>query len=161
MARVSSFTPVPPGARPAPYYEARNAPLVEGPRWYRSRIRTLGPPAGLIVPAIVGAIAIVSLRWFDGPVSGFVGLVGGVFAAPALLVAGAPFGDDGMYPIAVGASALLWVLVGFLASRRSTRNPMATWGDYWRHYAWLCGGVWVGAAAALGIAAYSISDSLI
>lgn len=113
------------------------------------------------MPSIVGAIAIVSLRLFDGPVSGVIGLVGGVFAAPALLVAGAPFGDNGLYLIAIGASALLWMLVGYLAARRATRYPMATWGDFWRHFAWLCGGVWAGAAAALAIAALSISDSLI
>jgi hypothetical protein len=54
----------------------------------------------------------------------------------------------------------LWLLVGFLAARRATRNPMATWADFWRHYAWMCAGVWVGAAIALGVAALSISDSL-
>ncbi len=88
------------------------------------------------------------------------GLIGGVFAAPALLAAGAPFGDRGLYPVAIGASMVLWLLVGFLAARRATRNPMATWSDYWRHYAWMCGGVWAGAVIALVVAALSISDSL-
>lgn len=88
------------------------------------------------------------------------GLIGGVFAAPALLAAGAPFGDRGLYPIAIGASGLLWLLVGFLAARRATRNPMAMWSDYWRHYAWMCAGLWAGAAIALAVAALSISDSL-
>lgn len=135
--------------------------MLEGPRWYRSRIRTLGALAGLLAPAVMGAIAILSLRLFDGPVSGTIGLVGGVFAAPALLIVGAPFGDNDIYPIAVGASAILWLLTGYLAARRATRHPFATWNDYWRHYAWLCGGIWLGSAAALGIAAWSISDSLV
>lgn len=152
---------MPPGARPAPYHAQVHAPLVEGPRWYRSRIRTLGPFAALIVPAIVGAIAYLSLQWFDSALSGAVGLVGGVFAAPALLVAGAPFGDRDLYPFAVVASAVMWMLVGFLAARRATRNPMATWSDFWRHYAWLCAGVWVGAGAALAIAGVSVSRSLL
>ncbi len=157
---MTSFTPIPPGARPAPYEPPSGAPLVEGPRWYRSRLRTWGPFAALIVPSIVGAIAYCSLRFFDTPWSGAVGLIGGVFAAPALLAAGAPFGERSMYPLAVAASGLLWLLVGFLAARRATRNPMATWKDFWRHYAWMCAGVWAGAAIALAVAALSISDSL-
>jgi hypothetical protein len=135
-------------------------PLTEGPRWYRARLRTWGPPAALIVPTIVGGVAYFSLRLFDSAWSGAVGLIGGVFAAPALLAVGAPFGHRGSYPMAVAASGLLWLAVGFLAARRATRNPMATWPDYWRHYAWLCGGIWAGAAIALGAAALAISDSL-
>ncbi len=115
---------------------------------------------GLVVPAIVGVIALISLRLVDGPASGAIGLVGGVAAAPALLAVGAPFGDSAQYPEAVAASAVLWLVVGFVASRRATRNPVATWGDYWRHYAWLCAGIWIGVGAALGIAALAISDSL-
>jgi hypothetical protein len=108
----------------------------------------------------VGAIAFLSLRLFDTAWSGAVGLIAGVWAAPALLAAGAPFGNRSMYPLAVAASGLLWILVGVLAARRATRNPMATWADFWRHYAWMCGGIWVGASAALGVAALAISDSL-
>ena len=157
---MTSFTPIPPGARPAPHDPPPGPPLVEGPRWYRSRIRLWGPFAALIVPAIVGAIAYGSLHLSDTAWSGAVGLIGGVFAAPGLLAAGAPFGDRDLYPLAVLASAVMWMLVGFLASRRATRNPMATWPDFWRHYAWMCGGVWAGAAIALAAAARSISDSL-
>jgi hypothetical protein len=157
---VTSFTPVPPGARPAPHGAAVGPPVVDGPRWYRSRLRTWGPVAALLVPGLVGAIALLSLRLFDTAWSGAVGLIGGVFAAPALLAAGAPFGERDLYPWAIAASVVLWLLVGFLAARRATRNPMATWADYWRHFAWLCAGVWLGAAAALAIAAMSISDSL-
>lgn len=161
---MTSFTPVPQGARPAPYGEhplPLGGPVVEGPRWFRTRIRLYGPLLALVPPAIVGAIAIASLRLFESALSGAVGLVGGVMAAPALLVAGAPFGDRDVYPLAVAASALVWVLLGFLAARRSTRYPLATWHDFWRHYAWLCGGVWVGCWAALGIAAWSVSDALV
>ena len=115
----------------------------------------------LIPPGIVGAIAYFSLRLFDTTWSGVVGLVGGVMAAPGLLAAGAPFGDRDMYPLAVLASGVLWLLVGLLAARRATRNPMATWGDFGRHYAWMLAGVWLGALAALGVAALTISDSLL
>lgn len=134
--------------------------MLEGPRWYRSRIRSFGPVVGLAVPAVIGAIALVSLRWFDGVVSGAVGLIGGVSAAPALLAVGAPFGDDGLYPIAVLASVALWLIVGMIASRRATRDPFATWSDFWRHFLWLAAGIWVGAGIALVIAGLSVSDSL-
>lgn len=88
------------------------------------------------------------------------GLIGGVFAAPALLAAGAPFGDSDLYPPAIAASVLLWTFVGVLASRRATRNPVATWGDYWQHFAWLCGGIWLGCAVALVAAAMTVGESL-
>lgn len=113
-----------------------------------------------MVPGVVGLVALISLRLFDGVASGAIGLIGGVFAAPALLAVGAPFGDRSLYPLAVAASAVLWLAVGVVASRRATRNPVATWRDYWRHFAWLCAGVWAGAAIALGLAALSVSDSL-
>jgi hypothetical protein len=156
---VTSFTPVPPGAR-SPSPPLPGAPLVEGPRWYRTRIRLWGPLLGLAVPGVVGTIAYLALRLSDTAWSGAVGLIGGVFAAPGLLVVGAPFGERSLYPVAVGASVLGWVLVGVLASRRATRNPMATWSDFWRHFAWLCGGIWAGCSIALGVAALVISDSL-
>jgi hypothetical protein len=135
-------------------------PVVEGPRWYRSRIRVLGPFAALIPPAIIGAVAVLSLRAFDGPWSGGVGLIGGVLAAPALLAVGAPFGDSKLYPLAIAASVVLWLLVGVLASRRATRSPMADWADFWRHYAWMCGGIWAGCIAALVIASRTVGKSL-
>jgi hypothetical protein len=109
----------------------------------------------------VGTIAYFSLQWFDTPWSGAVGLIGGVLAAPGLLAAGAPFGDRDLYPVAIAASGVMWLLIGLLASRRATQNPMATWRDYWRHYGWMLGGVWVGAVAALAAAALTLSDSLL
>ena len=130
-----------------------SAPLIEGPFWYRSRIRRLGPFAGLIVPATLGLIAIVVLKFFDGAWSGAVGLIAGVCAAPGLLVVGAPFGDSSHYPLAIAGSAVMWMLVGLLASRRCTRNPMATWTDYWRQFFGLCAGIWLGCCAALLVAA--------
>ena len=112
------------------------------------------------MPGIVGAIAFLALRWSDAAWSGAVGLIGGVFAAPGLLLVGAPFGERGLYPVAILGSVVLWLLIGFLASRRATRNPTAMWDDYWRHFAWMCGGVWLGCSLALGVSALVISDSL-
>jgi hypothetical protein len=150
---VTSYAPPPPATAPP-------GDIIEGPRWYRRRLRAWGPLLALVPPGIVGAVAYFSLRLFDTTWSGAVGLVGGVLAAPLLLVAGAPFGDRDLYPAAVAASGVLWLLVGLLASRRATRDPMATWRDFWRHDAWLTGGVWIGAAGALTAAALTVSDSL-
>ena len=135
--------------------------LIEGPRWYRRRIRGWGPVLGLLLPALIGAIAFASLKFSESAWSGAVGLVGGVVAAPGLLAAGAPFGDQSVYPVAILSSGVMWIAVGFLASRRATRHPLATWGDFWRHYLWMAGGIWVGAGAALGIATVSIGESLL
>lgn len=134
---------------------------MEGPRWYRRRIRFWGPFAALVLPGVIGLIAYGSLQLFDTSWSGAVGLLGGYLAAPALLAVGAPFADRSIYPLAVVASAVLWLLVGLLASRRATRNPMATWDDYWRHYLWMVFGIWVGVAIALGVAMSQIGDSVL
>ena len=135
--------------------------LTEGPRWYRTRIRVWGTLLGLVIPGVLGAIAYFSLQLSDASWSGPVGLIGGYFAAPTLLGVGAPFGDRGLYPLAVVAAGLLWMAVGFLAARRATRNPMATFGDYWRHYLWMLGGIWLGVGVALAVATVQIGDGVL
>lgn len=114
----------------------------------------------LILPGLAGALAYASLELSDTAWSGAVGLVAGVLAAPALLAVGAPFSNSDLYPLAVVASLVIWLLVGLLASRRATRNPMASWNDYWRHYLWMLGGIWAGAIAALVIAGQVVGESL-
>ncbi len=126
-----------------------NEPVVEGPRWYRERIRRYGPLLALVVPTVVGAVAALVLWLFDGLVSGWTGLILGVCAAPGLLVIGVPFASSDTWWIGIALSLPLWLVVGYLAARTATRNPMATFGDYWRAYWWLVAGVWVGVAAAL------------
>ena len=135
--------------------------LIGGPRWYQRRIRTYGPVLALVIPGLLGALAYLSLQMSDAQWSGAVGLIGGYFAGPALLAIGAPFADRGVYPVAAAASALMWLLVGILAARRATRNPMATWSDYWRHYLWMLFGIWVGVIVALAIATVRIGNGVI
>jgi hypothetical protein len=135
--------------------------VYEGPRWFRLRIRSRGPFLAVLPPLALGVIALASLKLFDGKASGYIGLVCGVFAAPALLVVGAPFSDSNLYPIGVALSAMLWLVVGAVAARRTTRNPMADWRDFWRTFGWLAGGIWLGAAAALLVAKYSVGQALV
>jgi hypothetical protein len=66
-----------------------------------------------------------------------------------------------VYPIGIAISAVLWLVVGAIASRRATRNPMATWSDYWRNYWWLAGGIWLGAASALAVARFVVGEALV
>ena len=44
---------------------------------------------------------------------------------------------------------LLWLAVGVVAARIATRNPVASFTDFWRAYRWLAIGVWIGVLAAL------------
>lgn len=132
-----------------------------GPKWYRTRIRLLGPLYGLAPMAILGAASVISLRVGDGRTSGLIGLLAGVSAAPGLLVAGAPLADDGRYPLAVLASIPLWILLGWIASRRATKRSMASWSDYTRELIWLTIGVAMGAVGALVVATSVLGESLI
>jgi hypothetical protein len=124
-------------------------PVYEGPQWYRARIRSIGPLLALIAPAVLGLLAIIALALFDGRASGWTALLLGVCAAPGLLVIGVPFASTSLYPIGIGISVALWLIVGVAASRIATRNPVASFDDFWRAYRWLAIGVWIGALAAL------------
>lgn len=135
--------------------------LIDGPRWYRSRIRLWGPLVGLLIPGALGAIGYFSLQLSDAAWSGPVGLLGGYFGAPTLLAVGAPFGTRSIYPIAILAAGVMWLLIGLLASRRATRNPVATWADYWRHYLWMLGGIWLGVGIALVVATVRIGSGIL
>jgi hypothetical protein len=145
-----------PGMRPADL-----GPVTAGRRWYRTRIRVFGPVFGLIPMVLLGATSMVALRVGEGRTSGLVGLLGGVAAAPGLLVAGAPIADDGRYPIAAVASIPLWLILGMLASRRATKRSLASWRDYWRELIWLTIGVVMGATGALVAATSVLGESLI
>jgi hypothetical protein len=135
--------------------------VYEGPRWFRLRIRSRGPFLAVIPPATLGAIALLALRLFDGKLSGYVGLFLGVAAAPLLLAVGCPFSDESLWSIGVALSAMLWLVVGAIAARRTTRNPMAGWRDFWRTYWWLAAGIWIGVVAALLVARYSVGQALV
>jgi hypothetical protein len=135
--------------------------VYEGPRWFRLRIRSRGPFLAVIPPALLGLVALASLRLFDGRTSGYIGLVAGVMAAPGLLAVGAPFSDSSLYPVGIALSAMLWLIVGAMAARRTTRNPMAEWTDFWRTFTWLAGGIWLGCASALGVAGLAVGEALV
>jgi len=113
-----------------------------GPRAYRERIRRLGPVFGLAVPATLGLMASM--------LGGIVGFLLALLAAPTLLVAGVPLSSGtAVWTAALLGSIVLWLVLATVAARRATRSPVATWADFWRQYAWLAGGVWLGTVLAL------------
>lgn len=120
-----------------------------------------GPLLGLVPMAILGGGALLALRLGDGRLSGLVGLIGGVTAAPGLLVAGAPLASSEHYPLAVLGSMPLWLLLGFVASRRATTRVVASWRDYWRELVFLSVGVFLGALAALIAATQILGESIV
>jgi hypothetical protein len=126
-----------------------NDHVFEGPHWYRDRVRKFGPLLALVVPSVLGAVAVAALGLFDGLASGWTSLILGVCAAPGLLAIGAPFASTSTYPVGIAISVVLWLVVGVLSARIATRNPVATFTDFWRAYRWLAVGVWIGALAAL------------
>ena len=136
-------------------------PVMAGPRWYRARIRVLGPFLGVVPMAILGGVALVALRLGEGRLSGLVGLIGGVSAAPGLLLAGAPLASSDNYPLAVLASVPLWLVLGLIASRRATTQVVASWRDYWRELTFLAVGVFLGALAALIAATQILGESIV
>lgn len=124
--------------------------MPSGPRAYRARIRTRGPLVALGPPAVLGVVGWLMLHDSESGGRGVAGFVSAVFAAPLLLVAGAPLRSwDGLYLLAIAASVVLWILVGVVASRRATRAPIATWREYWTEWSWLAAGVWGGVLVAL------------
>ena len=111
--------------------------------------------------AVLGAIAYVAIEFDDSRTSGLIGLLAGGAAAPGLLVAGAPFADNTQFPLAVAASIPLWLILGWVASRRATRQPVASWRDFWRELLWLALAVVVGAGLALVVATAVLGQSLV
>ncbi len=110
--------------------------------------------------AVFGTVSWLSLRLSDGTLSGVIGLLGGVTAAPGLLLAGAPLGDDSRYPLAVAASIPFWMVIGGIASFRATRPATASWRDYWRELVLLSIAVMLGAAFALVLASAILGESM-
>jgi hypothetical protein len=136
-------------------------PLHAGPRWYRARLRQFGPVAGVLPPAVIGLFALVFRSTGSFAWNGVAGLATGVFAAPGLLAMGAPFSDTSTYPLGIVLSIVLWLVVGWVAARRATRNPVATWPDYWRQYAMLLASVWLGVAVGLLVARAQLGDGML
>jgi len=131
----------------------RAYPVVpNGPRAFRYRLRRLGPFAALLPAAVLGVAALMALHGNTSASRGVLGFAATLLAAPVALVLGVPLAaGNGRLLLGIVASAVMWMLAGLLAARRATRSPVATWRDFWREFAWLAIGVWLGVAVALGV----------
>ncbi len=129
------------------------AALPDGWRDHRRWVRRRGPLWALAAPSCVGLAAVLSLwgssQWWRGAA----GLALAVAAAPLLPVAGIPAAfDAARLAVGVGGSAAGWLVVGWLAARRGTRLPGASWPEWRREYVRLAVGYVVGGWAALVLA---------
>ncbi|MCU1396416.1 MAG: hypothetical protein JWM34_4844 [Ilumatobacteraceae bacterium] len=141
----------------------RVLPVVPGgPRAFRYRIRRLGPVAALFPAAVLGVVAFALLRHNTATTRGVAGFAATVLAAPTTMAFGVPLATgSGKIVLGVLTSAVLWLVLGFVAARRATRSPVASWRDFWREYLWLAAGVWVGVVAALVVVEQSIGRALL
>ncbi len=98
----------------------------------------------LALPTLLGLVAVVVLG-ADGPSRrGVLGFVAAVMAAPLLPVLGIPLrSGTTLVAAAVVASAVLWLLIGWWAARRST-----SWAGFALEYGWMVLAVWVGTGLA-------------
>lgn len=136
-------------------------PVFEGPLWYRGRIRRFGPYLALLVPLALWLLDIVVRSVLSGRIRGWSTLLLRLSAAPGLLAVGYPFALESERFIGVLISVPIWMIVGFVAARVATRNPVAVFRDYWRSYAWLAGSVAVGAVTAIVLGGLLTNTSLV
>jgi hypothetical protein len=116
----------------------------------RRSIRSTGPVVALIVPAALGATALLLLWGSTSTGRGVGGFALALLAAPALPAAGVPLRIGAQVVLlAIAASALLWLGLGWFAARRATRGTPATWARFWGEFAWMAVAVWAGTGLAV------------
>ena len=116
----------------------------------RRSIRSTGPVVALIVPAALGATALLLLWGSTSTGRGVGGFALALLAAPALPAAGVPLRSGAQVVLlAVAASALLWLGLGWFSARRATRGTPATWARFWGEFAWMAVAVWAGTGLAV------------
>jgi hypothetical protein len=126
-------------------------PVPDGPVANRRAVRRYGAFAALITPAVAGGVGSLLLWGSDSPWRGVPGFTLLVAAAPIMPLAGVPASGGGSrYLVAGVLSAVLWMVIGFIASRRATRLPIATWNDWRAEYTPLAIGASLGGLAAVG-----------
>jgi len=117
-----------------------------------STVKALGPVAALLLPALaLGAWWILS-HWGGSTIRGFAGFMLASFAGPTLLLLGVPIkGGAGRYAIAFVTSTLLWLVLGVVATRRTSTASVPSWKRWFREFLWLAVPVWLGSILAYAI----------
>jgi hypothetical protein len=132
------------------------APVPLGPVAYARKLRRAGWLMALLVPALLlglTALAKVTLTCPTGQLCSNRVATNWVLpglALPTAILWGIPLrGGTARYVGVVASSALLWAILGVWAAGRATRRPIATWRTWFREYAFLLIGVWLGVLAGL------------
>lgn len=125
----------------------------DGIEHHTQMVRTYGALASLVPMAVLGAISAVMLWGSQSTVRGIAGFVLAVLACPTLAIAGLPIrSGTSAWLIAVVSSALVWMVLGFVAARRSTLRAVSSWPEWRREWLRLAVGLWAGAFIGFGIA---------
>lgn len=131
----------------------RAAVVPDGPRFHQQRVLRFGPLRSLLVPALAGAAALVLLTGSDSTWKGILGFTAALVAVPTLPAVGLPVADGGArWFVAVASSLILWLFLGHVAARRSTRKMASTWPEWRQEWLRLALGAWTGALIGIGIA---------
>ena len=134
----------------------------KGPRAFRYRIRRFGVFVALLPAAALGIAAVALLRHNAQTGRGIAGFAAAVLAAPALLAVGVPLTNDASRrSLGIAISVVIWIVVGVVATVRATRSPVATWRDFWREYAWLAAGLWIGVGVGLMAVKLTLGSALL
>ena len=109
---------------------------------------------GLAVGAGFLAIGGLVLLITDGSFAGVLGFVFVICGAPLLSVVGIPaVSSSTRWFLALAGSAVLWWWIGQISAARVRKRAVAGWREWSQEFGLYAGAVWVGALAALGLAA--------
>lgn len=107
-------------------------------------MRRRGPFVALVLPGALGLLALLLRSLDESPRAGALGVVAAVLAAPLLPVVGIPLrSGTGLLLVAVAGSAVVWMALGWWASRRSR-----SWAGFAAEYGWMVLAIWVGSGLA-------------
>lgn len=145
-------------------------PVPYGPLAYRRGIVRRGPWVALLPALVLIGLMVLARLVLTCPPQGacstrvVTSWLLPALALPTAVLFGLPMEADLARVIAVGVSStLIWLLIGRIAARRATRQPIATWRDYVREFAWLAVAVWLGIAtgsALIGLGVGQLGDVL-
>lgn len=133
----------------------------DGVRFHRYTVRRNGPFVSAAAAAALGLVATILLVGSESTWRGVLGFVIAVMALPTMSIVGIPvMGGTTRWLLAIGTSAAVWLAIGALAARRSTRRVATSWPEWRREWLRLVVGIWAGALVGIGVAATFLSVNL-
>lgn len=123
---------------------------------HRRLVLQYGALVSLAVPAAAGIVAVILLRGSDTTWRGVVGFIAATIAVPTMPATGLPVvAGTTRWLLALGSSLGLWLGLGYVAARRSTRKMASSWPEWRQEWFRLAWGAWSGALIGMaGAGAY-------